>query len=135
MKHLIASFLLTSLALALTGCPERTPPVDAAVGDAPGPVSCGTVEGLDQPPEFVGSCTTPPDSEGNQACSEYTTKPNAVIIGTPCVRYSTCDQYGYTWADGARCPASFTRCSGDFGDVTALSWTLFESDPRGCAAP
>ena len=99
------------------------------MGDAPGS-ACGTFEGLQDPPQFVGSCTTPPDGEGNRDCVEHVTKPNAIFIATDCLR-AICASAGDTWSSG-HCGAGFTFCW-TTGDPEAHAQSLYSTNPAACA--
>ena len=82
--------------------------IDGGVGDAGAAFSCGTPEGLDDPPSFVGSCLGKADSNGDQTCLEYITRPEAPFIGRDCLM-QTCTHHGGTWIS-SHCPSGFTFC-------------------------
>lgn len=120
--------------LAVTGCPhapraevDSGPEPDVRVGDM-----CGTLEGLDDPPEFVGSCVGPADSSGDRGCMEVTTKPNAVAIGTPCMRAGCEMEPGNTWSS-ERCGGDYVFCS-ELRDDDGVFYQFFATNPASCAS-
>jgi len=119
--------------LALTGCPhsprmevDSGPEPDVRVGDM-----CGTIEGLDDPPEFVGSCVGPADSSGDRGCMEVTTRPNAVGIGTPCMQAGCEMSAGNVWST-ARCGGGYTYCR-ELREDDGVFYAFFVTNPASCA--
>ena len=131
-KHPAAALTLAALsALSLTGCPTSSgpnpPPPDGGVVDGGG--VCGSLDHLDDPMDFVGSCTHPPDGDGNQACVSYVTVPLAAFIGTECLM-NLCASVSGSWSPEA-CPPSFTFCF-DQGEGSPQVASYYASNPASC---
>lgn len=125
--------LLVGLLLGLGGCPgpdRGEPPRDAAAADGVVADMCGTLEGLDDPPVFVGSCVGAPDSSGTRGCVEFTTRPYALGIGTPCLVAGCLLVADNAWSPGA-CGSDFVRCS-EIRTDDGLVTVAYSTDPASC---
>lgn len=131
--HHVPSFVVVASLLGLAGCPgpERgDPPRDASAADVVVADMCGTLEGLDDPPVFVGSCVGPADSSGTRGCVEFTTRPNALGIGTPCIIAGCLMAAGNAWSPG-ECGGGYVRCY-ELRDDDGLLTVAYSTDPASC---
>lgn len=129
----LASLGIALGALATMGCPHDSPRSDAGPEpDAYVQGSCGSIEGLDDPPVFVGSCIGPADSNGDRACEEFITKPDAPFVGTDCMREGCLAASGNAWSSDP-CGPAYVQCSRITGD-DGLVWTFYSTNPLGCGS-
>ena len=127
------------LATALAGCPldGGGGGPDAGLPDVTLPdaspdaaaYACGSIDHMDDPAEFVGSCIGPTDSNGDFNCVQYTTIPLALVIGTECLRQICANTEGASWTpDG--CPGGMTFCISATSDD--LTQDYYASNPIAC---
>ncbi len=131
MRTMHLALALSALALvACRGGGGGRVPDDASLGDVSVSDMCGTLEGLDDPAVFVGSCVGPADSAGDQGCTEFTTKPNAIGIGTPCIMAGCLMSTGNSWST-ERCGPRFIQCY-ELSDPDGMRTVAYSTNPASC---
>lgn len=121
--------LLAGLLVAACGPHAKSAGSDAGDDELPTTTCDGTQARLDETPEFVGSCIGALASNGNQSCTEYTTRPQHPVVGRSCIEQLCLKKSGTRWTR-EKC-LGFTHCIQQLS-ADGMTADVYFSNPATC---